>query len=170
MGSSLDIIKQILCEEMELPKTRVWAYNANVDLPQDSELFIVLHYGTRTPISNTLRYKATDEGLNEVQSMNIAEDVIISLISQNTSARDRAHEVLMAFNSTFSRQIQAKNKMHISIIGDVSDASFLEASSRINRFDVRIKVFTSFDKIKTVEYFDKFPNTAEFEAEYHFEA
>ena len=163
MANSLEIIKNILCEEMNLPKTRVWAYNADVDLPKDSKLFVILHYGERRPISNNVKYVSTDTGLEEHQSMNVAEDVIISLLSRGVDARERAHEVHMAFRSTYSQQRQAKEHVHISLLGDVYDASFLEATSRINRFDCRVRVFNSFDKIKTIDYYDKFPNTSQVE-------
>lgn len=169
MASSLDVIKQILVNEMSLPKTRVWAYNMNNDLPKDNKLFIILSYGDRSPYSNNIKYQATDDGLNEIQTMNVAEDILISLLSKGTEARDRAYEVQMALNSTFSQQLQAKNKIYISKTGDVRDASFLEATSRINRFDVKCRVLKAYDKIKAVEYYDKFPNGAEFEAEYHIE-
>lgn len=141
---------------MEIPQKRVWAYNANVDLPQDQKLFIVLSYGERKPISNTIKYKPTKDGMQEIQSMNVCEDVIISVLSKDTEARDRAHEVHMAMNSTFSRNIQAKEHIHISILGDVWDVSFLEATSRINRFDCKIRVFKSYEKIKATDYYDKF--------------
>ena len=160
MANSLEIIKNILVNEMNLPKTRVWAYNADMDLPKDNKLFVILHYGERRPISNNVKYVSTDEGLEEHQSMNIVDDVIISLLSRGTDARERAHEVHMAFRSTYSQQRQAKEHVHISILGDVYDASFLEATSRINRFDCRVRVFNSFDKIKTIDYYDKFPNTS----------
>lgn len=163
MANSLEIIKNILCEEMNLPKTRVWAYNSAVDLPKDNKLFVILHYGERRPISNNVKYVTTDTGLEEHQSMNVAEDVIISLLSRGVDARERAHEVHMAFRSTYSQQRQAKEHVHISLLGDVYDASFLEATSRINRFDCRVRVFNSFDKIKTIDYFDKFPNTSQVE-------
>lgn len=154
--STLDVVKQIICQEMELPADRVWAYNSNIDLPTDSSLFVVLHYGERTPISNTVQYVETAQGMEEHQSVNICETVIISLLSRNTEARDRAHEVHMSFNSMFAQNLQAKERLHISILGEVWDASFLEATSRINRFDAKIKVFTSHSKIKSVDYYDKY--------------
>lgn len=169
MASSLDVIKQILVNEMELPKKRIWAYNADVDIPKDTKLFIILSFGQRSPYSNNIRYQDTVDGLNEIQTMNVSEEIIISLLSKSTEARDRAYEVQMALNSTFSQQLQAKNRLFISRTGDVHDASFLEATSRINRFDVKCDVLKSYDKIKAVEYYDKFPNGAEFEAEYHIE-
>ena len=98
----------------------------------------------------------TPQGIEEHQAVNICETVIISLLSQSTEARDRAHEVHMSFNSMLARNLQAKEHIHISILGEVWDASFLEATSRINRFDAKIKVFTSHSKIKTVDYYDKY--------------
>lgn len=156
MRGSLDIIKQIICTEMQIPVNRVFAYNSNVDLPQDTGLFVVLHYGMRNPISNTIKYVETADGVEEHQSVNVCEEIIISLLSQNTEARERSHEPHMAMNSTFSRNLQMKEKIHISILGNVYDASFLEATSRINRFDCKIKVFKSYEKIKSVDYYDKY--------------
>jgi hypothetical protein len=154
--SSLDIIKQIIDKEMNMPANRVWAYNQNNDLPTDSNLFIVLHFGKRDVIANNNKYRQTNKGLEEIQSTNVREDIMISLLSKNNDARDRAHEVLMAMRSTYSQQLQEKNHMHISTTGDIYDASFLEGTSRINRFDVKIKVFKSYEKIKEVDYYDKF--------------
>lgn len=156
MAGVLDILKQIICEEMDLPVDRVWAYNSDVDLPTDTGLFIVLHYGTRNPISNTIKYVETANGVEEHQAINICNEVFISVMSQNTEARERVHEVQLALNSTFSRNLQMKEHVHIAILGDVTDASFLEATSRINRFDVKTKVFTSYSKIKSVDYYDKY--------------
>jgi hypothetical protein len=156
MSSSLDIIKQILDTEMEMPPNRVWAYNQNNDLPQDSKLFIVLHFGKRDVIANNSKYINTNDGLKEVQSTNVREDIMISLLSKNNEARDRAHEVLMAMRSNYSQQLQEKNHIHISTTGDIYDASFLEGTSRINRFDVKIKLFKSYEKMKSVDYYNKF--------------
>lgn len=153
---TLGILKQILDNYMDMPEGRVWAYNVNQNLPKDENLFIVLYYRQRTPTSNRSRYESTSDGLNEVQSMNVMEDIIISCVSQNNEARERAHEVHLAMNSTLSRQLQVRNKMHISTTGPVYDASFLEATSRLNRFDCHIRVFRAYEKISSVDYYDKF--------------
>ena len=153
---TLGIIKDILDTQMNMPVNRVWAYNADVDLPKDGNLFIVLRMVYRNPISNNIRYVPSDDGLQEVQTMNVSEDLIISLLSKTTEARDRAYEVQMALGSTYSIQQQEANSLHISRIGEVFDASFLEATSRLNRFDVRCRVLRSYDKINNVDYYDKF--------------
>lgn len=155
MGT-FDIIKQIICTQMNLQPDRVWAYNSNVDLPKDQNLFIILYYGEKNPISNTIKYVETADGVEEHQAVNFCDEVIISLLSQNTQARDSVPDVLIALNSDTSRSLQMKEHVHISILGKVDDMSFFEATSMINRFDIKIKVFTSYSKIKSVDYYDKY--------------
>lgn len=156
MNSTLDVIKQIIDEQMNMPVGRVFAYNSNVNLPEDSELFIPLYYAERKPIANNSKMVTTAQGVEEHQSINMVEDVIIALISRDTSARDRVQEVFLALNSYYSRNLQAVNKLHISWIGEAYDKSFLEATSMLNRFDIRIRVFRSYEKINNIDYYDTF--------------
>ena len=93
MNSTLDVIKQILDEQMNMAIGRVFAYNSNVDLPKDSDLFIPLFYSERKPVANNSKMVTTATGVEEHQSINMVEDVVISLMSRGTSARDRVQEV-----------------------------------------------------------------------------
>lgn len=167
MASTLDFIKQIIDHELNLPAGRVWAYNGNQDIPKDKDLFIILSFRQKTPYSNNTKYVDTDNGLNEVQTTNMSEDILISCISQNTQARDRAHEVLLALNSFYSQQIQEKNHFHISTINNIEDNSFIEATSNLNRFDLDCKVLRAYEKIQAVDFYDKFPNTSKFEPNFY---
>ncbi|MBO5927381.1 MAG: hypothetical protein J6Q32_00825 [Clostridia bacterium] len=162
-NSTLDIIKTIIDKQMNMPTDRVWAYNGTQNLPQDTGLFIVLSFMNRDPYANVSRYEPTQNGYIEKQSVNVAEDVLISLISVNTDARDRVFEVPMALKSAFSQYIQEKNHVHISTIGQVMDSSFMEATSRLNRFDVTCRVIRTYEQIIDIDYYDKFPNTSKFE-------
>ena len=164
-NSSLDFIKQILDKQMSMPVGRVFAYNGNQDLPKDRDLFIVLSIAEVTPYSNNTRYVSTSEGLTEVQTSNTAEDIVISLMSQSTQARDRAHEAFMALRSTFAQYVQEKNKFHISTINPVRDMSFLEGSANLYRFDIEVRVIKAYQITNLIDYYDKFPNTSEFEAD-----
>ena len=165
-NTTLDLIKGILDNQMSMPTGRVFAYNGTQDLPQDNNLFIVLSFMDTNPYSNTKRYKRTENGLQEIQTVNVAEDILISLISKNTSARDRRFEPSMALNSTYAQYIQEKNKFHIAVINSVRDSSFLESTSRLNRFDIQCRVIRTYEKIQNVDYYDKFPNTSKFEPEW----
>lgn len=153
---TLNTLKQIIDNQLNMPEGRVWAYNADMDLPKDPNLFIVLFMTSQKPHANNIKYVSTPDGVNEVQTINLVQDIIISLVSKNTQARDRAYEIPLALNSTYSQNLQAQNRLHISTLGDIYDASFLESTARLNRFDCKIRVFKSFDKINSVDYYDKY--------------
>ena len=162
-NSTFDILKQIIDKQMNMPKGRVWAYNGTQDMPQDSGLFIVLSFMERNPYGNNSRYESTQNGYRERQSVYVAEDILISLISKNTDARDRVFEVPMALKSAYSQYIQDKNHLHIASIGQVMDSSFMESTARLNRFDVTCRVIRTYEQVIDIDYFDKFPNTSKFE-------
>lgn len=162
-NSTLDILKQIIDRFLKMPPGRVFAYNGTQDLPQDNELFIVLSFMQRNPYANNSRQVPTETGMKEILTVNVAEDILISLMSRNTSARDRVQEVSMALKNYLSQYYQEKNRIHISTTGEVQDSSFLEATARLNRFDVTCRVIRAYEKVIDIDYYDKFPNTSKFE-------
>lgn len=159
MVEPISVIRNIVMTEMELDPKRIWVYNADAPLPKDSGLFCILSLNAQNPYSNNVKYEGDIENgtLTEIQEMNIQADITISLLSKDESARTRAYEVQMALGSTYSQQMQEKNKMHISRIGKVVDASFLEATSRLNRFDIDCIALYGYKKVKPIDYYDKFP-------------
>ena len=162
-NSTLDLIKNILDKKMQMPPGRVWADNVTQDLPQDRDLFIILSFMDTTPYSNTKHYKESKNGLQEVLTVNAAEDIMISLMSASTQARDRRFDVSRALNSDYSQYIQEKYGFHISTIHTIRDSSFLESTARLFRYDVTIRVLRTYEDIQDVDYYDKFPNTSKFE-------
>ncbi len=164
-NSTLDLIKNMLVSHkpLNIASDRVWAYNGTQDLPQDNNLFIVLSYRDITPYSNIKRHKQTENGLQEVLTTNTSEDILISLISRNTQAREAAYKVSNAFKSDIAQYLQEKNSFHISTINPITDKSFLEATARLNRFDITVRVIRAYEDIQDIDYYDKFPNTNEFE-------
>lgn len=169
-NSTLDIIKTIIDKQLNMPAGRVFAYNGTQDLPKDKDLFIVLAYGDRNPYSNNFRYKSTNDGLVEILTQNYIEEIIISLCSVNTSARERAVEVAPALSiSSYSQYIQEKNKIHITNIQPVRDMSFLEETTRLNRFDIYCSVYRAYETEHLIDYYDRFPNTSKLEANFYIE-
>ena len=126
-----------------------------------------MYFNEKTPYSNNVRYEGEVENLKEIQTMNIVEDITIAIMSRNIDARDRAYEVSMALASTYSIYQQEKNHLHISTIGNIIDSSFLEETARLNRFDIRCKVLRAYEKVRNIDYYDKFPNTSKFEPEWY---
>lgn len=153
---TLDLIGQILSNEMNVSMDRMFAQNQTQDLPQDGGLCVVLSFMYRKPYSVKVVYDIINGEYTEKQSVEMGEDVLISLISRNNDARDRAWEISAALKSTFSQQLQESEHIHISTIHDITDSSFMEATARLNRYDVRCRVIRGYNKSKVVSYYDKF--------------
>lgn len=166
-NSTLDLIKNILDKTLNMPTGRVWAYNGAQDLPQDRNLFIILSYRNKTPYASNARYKETKDGLIEILTQNFTEDILISLCSLNTEARETADKVAPALSkSAYSQYIQEKYKIHISNIQPIIDNSFLESTARLNRFDITCTVYRAYEIENLIDFYDKFPNTSKFEPEW----
>ena len=109
MSDTLNLLKQLIDTQLKMPKGRVWAANSDNSLPKDKKLFIVLKIDEVKPYANNLKYEYTVDGVNEILTTSVAEDITIALLSRNTEARDRAYEILQALSSTLSQQLQEKN-------------------------------------------------------------
>jgi len=156
MTEPIKLIRDILISEMGIDSSRIWIYNADAILPTDDNLFIVLQIKSRQPYSNNIRYEEDGTGLKEIQSMNVAEVIQIDICSKNTEARERAYEVQLALRSTKAIQSQEANSYSISRIAPVQDISFLEATSRLNRYSCEVRVLSVYTKTKNVDFYGTF--------------
>lgn len=157
------VIADIISHEMNLSDDRIFIYNDGRELPKDDGLYIVLSVMSRPPFGVKSSYKETEDGLVEVQTLNVKETIIASAVSKNTDARTRAYEVQMAINSVFSEQKQEEYGCHISMIAPVRDMSFLENTARLNRFDTEITLLAAYEKVKDIDYFNTIRITSNFE-------
>lgn len=157
------IIADIISHELDLPAERIFIYNDGRELPKDDNLYIVLSVMSRPPFGVKSSYRESNNGLVEVQTLNVKETIIASAVSKNTDARTRAYEVQMAVNSVFSEQLQELYGCHISMIAPVRDMSFLENTARLNRFDTEITVLCAYEKVQDIDYFNTIRLNSRFE-------
>lgn len=160
---TLNIIKEILDKQLQMPTGRVFAYNSEIDLPKDGKLFIVLYNAENEVFANNNEIKPSENGLIENQTLNQVETVIISLCSKGREATKYAPHALMAMRSTYAETLMQQYSCHISSTSSIRDMSFLEATAMLTRKDFEIRVFRSYDTINNIDYYDKFPNTSKFE-------
>lgn len=167
--NTLNIIKLILDRQLNMEPERVFAWNSSIELPKDGKLFIVLAMLENEVIANNIRYKSNETGLQEHQTVNTCQNILVSLCSLDTSAMEYAPYARMAMASTYAQGLMEQYTCHISQTGNIRDASFLEATARLFRYDFEIKVFRSYATINDVDYYDKFPNNATFEPQFYFQ-
>lgn len=156
----LVVVGEILQHELGLTPNRIFLYNSTRELPKDGELYLVLEIQGRPPYAVKHEYKTLTinnvQKYCEVTTMNVQETIFVSCVSKDNSARLRAYEVQLSMNSDYAIQQMFKYGFHISQISGVNDASALEASSRLNRYDCQITLLTAYEKVNPVEYYDTF--------------
>jgi hypothetical protein len=154
----IKILADIIQNQMALEDEQVLVYNQKWDLRPNYDLFVsVAVAGPSSPIGNTRRYVATEQGgLKEVQKLHTYEPFNIEIFSRDASALKRRNDLLLALGSTFSQQQQEKYGMRIDTIGSLQDLSSLEGTAILNRYRQSIGVYYTCTKEADVDYFNRF--------------
>lgn len=173
------ILVDIIKHEMDLPdnydKTPrgdvipcVIIYGQNIKLFNTDKLQIAVQTVSCHTFSNRIEYIENpnpNPDLNgkdaflEVQDINQSRMMQIDAYSRNNDARDRFWEITAALNSTYAQQQMDLYNFKIGTITDCTNISGIDGGSDINRFTTTFNVLVHHQKIKPVDYYDKFETT-----------
>ena len=154
--TSLDLLRDIVQEEMDLQDGQIWIYGQQNIIPEGTGLYIVIEYKYSRVYSNRDLTSATLSALTEEQNVNTQEFLTVQLFSSNFEALRRKEEAAMALKSVYSQQVQEKYAFKLSVNPQILDLSSLEASRMLYRYDIPVVVLTAYQKIKPVAWFDNF--------------
>lgn len=174
----IDIIKH----ELELPdnygKTprgdvipSVIIYAQNIKLFQTDKLQVTVKSVSEQTYSNRSVFIENPnpvdpdgkDALLEVQDMNEGRMIQIDVYSRNNEARERHHEVTMALNSVYAQQQMDLYNFKIGTISNSVNISGIGGGSDINRFTTTFNVIIHHQKIKPINYYNKFETTIDSE-------
>ncbi len=147
--TSLDLIRKIIVNQMDMPEERVNIYDEKWKIPTDEELFITIEYRNSTCIANNNYFK-NEEGYEtplEYQEVNMLEKIVVGVFSRDQSAIQRKEEVLMAIMSSYSQFIQEQYSFKIARAAHPQDLSALEGVAMLKRYDIELSVYTWYQKI-----------------------
>ncbi len=143
----ISLLYDIIQKELSLPEDRVQIYGQNFKAPNDEGLYVTLGLESLKLMSSN-RHK-------EIVSTRVAGIFSIDLTSQGSEALERNIEAVAAFRSFYSTQVQEKNHISISNPTQVSDLSFVEGPSSLNRFHFSVTVFYGDTFEKPIDSYDK---------------
>ena len=94
----------------------------------------------------------------EKQYLSSQQTLQIDILSGNTDARKRSHEIILALDSIYSQQQQEKFQFKINKSNTgFNNVSELEGEKNLNRFALTITCFCWYYKTKQInDYYDKF--------------
>lgn len=150
-----DIIKNCL----SLADGQVFIYNQNFKLPETSGLFVIIQYNSSQEYASNNEFVPTDEGANEVMSLQVREEYTINVMSKDNTARTRKEEVKMALRSNYSQNQQGLYQFSIGRLGNFVNVSELEGANVINRFALNVSLLAHYSKTLATDYYDTFTNS-----------
>lgn len=151
------ILCGIIATDMSLDPTRVVVYNQNWKSPKDDDIYIVVSGGPERIIGNTNRFDPDSE--QEVKRVSVSATYNIEITSRNTDAKYRKAEVLAAIGSDYSEQAQESNQIRIFRTNQITDLSFIDGRSALNRYQIPVIINSVQIYEKAIEFYDKFQET-----------
>lgn len=154
--TTLEIVRDILVKELQIPEERVFIYNQKIKLPTDDKLIVIVEHKLTTPISSKNYTKEVAGEYKEYQELTTREEIAIEVISRGIDALERKEEFIMALYSIYSQQVQEQTGVRIFRISPINDLSELETTAVTYRFEIPVVIQTWYQRIKGVEYFSAF--------------
>ncbi len=169
------ILVDIIKHELELPDNygrtprgdiipTVIIYAQNIKLFNTDKLQIAVRTVSARDYSNRITYIDNPEpqvsdgsdAFLSVQDINQWRMMQIDVYSRNNEARERFWEISAALTSDYAQQLQELYGFKIGTVTNSTNISGLDGGSDINRYSVTFTVLTHYQKIKPVNYYDKF--------------
>lgn len=151
------ILRDIIKTQLSLTDQDLWLYNQDFKIPQTSGLFVVLEKVNSTTFANNNRFveNDTEDGINEVQTINNQDKIAIELFSKDRTAQTRQDEVKMALNSYFARQQYEIYQFRVAKINNpFINISAAEGTGMLSRFRLTVTVLSWTERIAAVPFYD----------------
>lgn len=161
------IIVDIIKHELNLPDNygetsngdiipSVVIYSQNIKLFNTDKMQITVKTVSQRVWSNRNYTKQINANYTEIQDINESRMMQVDVYSRNNDARDRFWEVQTALNSVYAHQQMDIYNFKLSNMTNAQNISGIDGSADINRFSITFTALTHQEKIKNVDYYDKF--------------
>lgn len=161
------IIVDIIKHELNLPDSygytsngdeipSIIIYSQNIKLFNTDKLQVTVRTVSQRTWSNRNYTKEINGVFTEIQDINESRMMQVDVYSRNNDARDRFWEVQTALNSVYAQQQMDLYNFKLSTITNAQNISGIDGSADINRYSITFTALTHQEKIKSVDYYDKF--------------
>jgi hypothetical protein len=113
---TVEVIADIIAHEMALAESRIALHAQNVPPPREAGLFVAIDIIEKTVSANNIRYESRGDDLWQLQTLQVREQISINVLSTDSEAHERNHEIVFALGGTYAQQLQEKYGLHIDRI------------------------------------------------------
>ena len=152
----IKLVSAIIQQEMSLPNGQIMLSFENFPIAEVPGLYVALAYGPEEVIGNN-NYNDVDAYGNyvEVQDVVMCHQIVIDIMSYDSSARTQKEMVLQALASENAQNLANQYQMKIATTpGAFLPLTDSEPSKQLNRFQISIKVNALHRKVIYPAYYD----------------
>jgi hypothetical protein len=158
-------LANIVQTEMGLSSNQVWIYNQKRNIPPSRKFWIVIDFLSGKPFGSKSKFVPTEDGANEVQTINMSAIFVVDIFSRDTSALEIKEQVVMAFRSIYAQQTMEKYSFLIGRIPvSFTNLSQVEGTAILYRFQIGLRVQYVYQLTRGAEYYDSFTDSITTEA------
>lgn len=160
-NTPIQLVCDIIATEMNLGADQVWQYNAKVNIPIDSALYVVVGQLSCKPFSNNKTYAVVDGVYSQIQSTNFQTQLSIDIMSRGSIARDQKELVILALGSTYAESQMELNSFQIALQPtSMVNLSEVDGAAIPYRFNIAANIQYFVKTITPVPYFSSFSDVA----------
>lgn len=159
------ILVDIVRTYMGLTNDQIWQYNNPKVIPNNTGLYVVVHYLTSKPYSTNTDFEVDEtDPLNPVGKEKVfvqtKEYFRIEIGSASREANTRKEEIAASMASSYSQTQQETYNFRIFPVSNhFVNISKQEGGSMINRFVVEVCLLACYSYEKNVPFYDQFSAT-----------
>lgn len=152
------ILVDIVKNYMSLPNNQVWQFNQEIDMANNRNLFVVIHYLSSIPLSSSSSFEVVDTVGRETISSMSKEIYSIEIGSFDRSAISRKEEILQALKGGYSQNQQAEYGFRIFPLPvTFNNVSRKVGPNMLNRFMIDVALMVTRSTTKNIDYYTDFP-------------
>jgi hypothetical protein len=153
--------EQLVCNIIQvglgLSPNNIWQWDQKISEPTNGGMYVVVQVSSCKPFGNSTRFVGSDEGMTQVQSVNMCSTLSIDIMSRSREARDRKEEVVMALKSMYAEQQQEQYSFQLSTIpSGFMNLSKQDGAGMLYRFNISVRIQYFKTKTTPVAYYDTF--------------
>ena len=149
------VVALLLQDQLGLKDGQIMLSYENWEVPENPGLYVALSYGVETVIGNNNFNSVDDEGnYVEVQACTMMHQVVVDLMSFDSSARQQKEAFLWAFASEYAQSLMNKYSMRLATTpGSFTTVTAPEPSKQLNRFQITVEIYALHQNAVTAAYF-----------------
>jgi hypothetical protein len=153
------ILVDIIRTYMSLRNNQVWQYNQEINIGNNQDLYVVVHYLTSIPVNSSTNYEVDEDDVGHETVSSMSKEIYsLEIASYDRSSILRQNEIIQALKGAYSQNQQARYGFRIFPLPiTFNNISRKVGPNMLNKFMIDIALMVTRYSTRELDYYDNFP-------------